>query len=204
MNPSSAPVDADAVFDRIRRVRIVPVVRVREAATALTLVERLLDAGLDVLEITTTIEGWDEVIRDIRKTSPDACVGAGTVTTPELTERAIAAGVEFCVSPCLAPTVRAALQPTGIPLLEGGLTPTEVFAAAKHGVAKLFPAHVGGIAYLRSLLAVDPEARIMPTGGVPLTEAGTWLAAGAFAIGIGSDLTAPGDVASRVREALNP
>jgi len=203
MNTSSAPIDANAVFDRIRRVRIVPVVRVREASTALTLVERLLDAGLDVLEITTTIEGWDEVIREIRKTNADACVGAGTITTPELTERAISAGVEFCVSPCLAPQVRATLHPTGIPLLEGGLTPTEVFAAAKYGVAKLFPAHVGGIAYLRSLLAVEPEARIMPTGGVPLTEAGKWLAAGAFAIGIGSDLTAPGDVASRVREALN-
>jgi 2-dehydro-3-deoxyphosphogluconate aldolase / (4S)-4-hydroxy-2-oxoglutarate aldolase len=78
-----------------------------------------------------------------------------------------------------------------------------VFGAARFGVAKLFPAHVGGIAYLRSLLAVEPQARIMPTGGIPLVEAGKWLAAGAFAVGIGSDLTAPGDIVARVREALN-
>jgi len=194
----------NAVLDRIQRVRIVPVIRVREASAALALIERLLDAGLDVIEVTTTIEGWDDVIRDVRKMSADACAGAGTVTTPALAERAIAAGAEFCVSPCLSPDVRATLQPTGIPLLEGGLTPTEVFAAARYGVAKLFPAHVGGIAYLRSLLAVEPAARIMPTGGVPLTEAGKWLAAGAFAVGIGSDLAAPGDIAARVQEALKP
>lgn len=202
MSTSSAPIDANAIFARIRRARIVPVLRVRDASTALELVERLLEAGLDVVEVTTTIEGWDEVIRDTRKMSADACAGAGTVTTPALADRAIAAGAEFCVSPCLAPQVRATLEPAGIPLLEGGLTPTEVFAAAKFGVAKLFPAHLGGIEYLRSLLAVQPEARIMPTGGIPLTEAGRWLAAGAFAVGIGSDLAAPGDIAARVREAL--
>jgi 2-dehydro-3-deoxyphosphogluconate aldolase/(4S)-4-hydroxy-2-oxoglutarate aldolase len=202
MSTSSAQADGTAVFDLIRRVRIVPVIRMREATAALSLVERLLDAGLDVLEITTSIEGWDEVIRDTRKMSADACVGAGTVTTRALAERAVAAGAEFCVSPGLAPQVRATLEPAGVPLLEGGLTPTEVFAAAEHGVAKLFPAHVGGIPYLRSLLAVAPEARIMPTGGIPLPEAGTWLAADAFAVGIGSDLAAPGDIAARVREAL--
>jgi 2-dehydro-3-deoxyphosphogluconate aldolase/(4S)-4-hydroxy-2-oxoglutarate aldolase len=193
-----------AVFDRIRRVRIVPVIRVPDASTALPLVERLLDAGLDVIEVTTTIDGWDDVIRDIRKMRADVCVGAGTVTTPALAEQAVAAGAEFGVSPYPAPEVRATFEPAGVPLMEGGLTPAEVLTAARFGVAKLFPAHVGGIAYLRSLLAVAPEARIMPTGGVPLSEAGRWLAAGAFAVGIGSDLTAPGDIAARVREALNP
>ena len=70
-------------------------------------------------------------------------------------------------------------------------------------VAKLFPAHVGGVSYLRSLLAVAPHARIMPTGGIPLASAADWLAAGAFAVGIGGDLTAPGDIAVRVAEALD-
>ncbi len=132
------------------------------------------------------------------------CVGAGTVTTAAFAERAVAVGAEFCVSPCLAPEVRATLAPTGVPLLEGGLTPTEVLGAARHGVAKLFPAHVGGVRYLRSLLAVAPDARIMPTGGIPLAEVRQWLEAGAFAIGIGGDLTAPGDIGARVREALKP
>jgi 2-dehydro-3-deoxyphosphogluconate aldolase/(4S)-4-hydroxy-2-oxoglutarate aldolase len=91
-----------------------------------------------------------------------------------------------------------------VPFSEGGLTPTEVLGVAEHGVAKLFPAHVGGLSYLKSLLAVAPTARIMPTGGIPLASAAEWLAAGAFAVGIGSDLTAPGDIAARVAEALDP
>jgi 2-dehydro-3-deoxyphosphogluconate aldolase/(4S)-4-hydroxy-2-oxoglutarate aldolase len=196
-------VDAEAVFDRIRRARLVPVIRVQEAPTALDLVERLLAGGLDVIEITTTIDGWDQVLRTVRETYPGLCAGAGTVTTPAFAERAVAVGAEFCVSPCLVPTVRTALGPTGVPLLEGGLTPTEVLGAARHGVAKLFPAHVGGVRYLRSLLAVAPDARIMPTGGIPLAEAAQWLEAGAFAVGIGGDLTAPGDIGARVREALH-
>jgi 2-dehydro-3-deoxyphosphogluconate aldolase/(4S)-4-hydroxy-2-oxoglutarate aldolase len=181
----------------------VPVIRVHDAPTALDLVERLLAGGLDVVEITTTIDGWDQVLRTVRETYPDLCAGAGTVTTPALVARAVAAGAQFCVSPCLVPDVRARLEATGVPLMEGGLTPTEILAAARLGVAKLFPAHVGGVAYLRSLLAVAPDARIMPTGGIPLGEAAAWLEAGAFAVGIGSDLTAPGDIASRVKEALS-
>jgi len=106
-------------------------------------------------------------------------------------------------SPCLVPDVRTTLAASDIPLMKGGLTPTEVLGAAAHGAAKLFPAHVGGVSYLRSLLAVAPHARIMPTGGIPLASAAEWLAAGAFAVGIGSDLTAPGDIAARVAEALD-
>jgi len=203
MSAQPTSVNVEVVFERIRRVRLVPVIRVAEASAALELVERLLRGGLDVVEITTTIDGWDGAIRTIRKNYPDVCAGAGTVTTPAFAERALAAGAQFCVSPCLVPDVRTALDATGVPLLEGGLTPTEVLGAARFGVAKLFPAHVGGVPYLRSLLAVAPAARIMPTGGIPLADAATWLAAGAFAIGIGSDLSAPGDIAARVQEALN-
>jgi 2-dehydro-3-deoxyphosphogluconate aldolase / (4S)-4-hydroxy-2-oxoglutarate aldolase len=203
MSTRPTVVDAEAVFGRIHRARLVPVIRVQDAPTALDLVERLLAGGLDVVEITTTIDGWDQVLRTVRETYPDLCAGAGTVTTPAFAARAVAVGADFCVSPCLVPDVRTALGPTGVPLLEGGLTPTEVLAAARHGVAKLFPAHVGGVRYLRSLLAVAPEARIMPTGGIPLADAAQWLEAGAFAIGIGGDLTAPGDIGARVREALH-
>jgi 2-dehydro-3-deoxyphosphogluconate aldolase / (4S)-4-hydroxy-2-oxoglutarate aldolase len=200
---ATAPATEQAVFDRIQRVRLIPAVRVKDTATALRLVDRLLDAGLDVIEVTTTIDGWDTVVKTIRSRRPDVCIGAGTVTTPEFATCAIDVGAQFCVSPCLVPDVRSALQASDVPLMEGGLTPTEVFAASQHGVAKLFPAHVGGVQYLRSLLAVAPQARIMPTGGIPLAEAAQWLAAGAFAVGIGSDLTAPGDIAARVTEALD-
>jgi 2-dehydro-3-deoxyphosphogluconate aldolase/(4S)-4-hydroxy-2-oxoglutarate aldolase len=194
---------AETVYERMRRVRLIPVIRVRDGRTALELVDRLLAADLDVIEVTTTIDGWDTIIQTIRDRDPEVCVGAGTVTTPSFAARAVEVGAQFCVSPCLVPDVRTTLAASDIPLMEGGLTPTEVLGAAAHGVAKLFPAHVGGVAYLRSLLAVAPHARIMPTGGIPLASAADWLAAGAFAVGIGGDLTAPGDIAARVAEALD-
>lgn len=194
---------AETVYERMRRVRLIPVIRVRDGRTALELVDRLLAADLDVIEVTTTIDGWDTIIETIRDNDPEVCVGAGTVTTPTFAARAVEVGAQFCVSPCLVPDVRTTLAASDIPLMEGGLTPTEVLGAAAHGVAKLFPAHVGGVAYLRSLLAVAPHARIMPTGGIPLASAADWLAAGAFAVGIGGDLTAPGDIAARVAEALD-
>jgi 2-dehydro-3-deoxyphosphogluconate aldolase / (4S)-4-hydroxy-2-oxoglutarate aldolase len=200
---AAAPAMAETVYERIRRVRLVPVIRVQDSGTALALVDRLLAADLDVIEVTTTIDGWDAIIQTIRQRDPEVCVGAGTVTTPAFAARALEVGAQFCVSPCLVPDVRSAMAGNEMPLMEGGLTPTEVLGAVAHGVAKLFPAHVGGVAYLRSLLAVAPKARIMPTGGIPLANAAEWLAAGAFAVGIGSDLTAPGDIAARVTEVLD-
>ena len=187
---------------RLRQARIVPVIRVGDPAAAHSLVERLLDAGLDVLELTTTIPGWEDVARALRERRPEVCLGVGTIMSAEDAERAVGVGAHFGVSPRLVPAARRVLDGAGVPFVEGGLTPTEVLAAASHGIAKLFPAHVGGVRYLSSLLAVAPEARIMPTGGIPLDEVRDWLAAGALAVGVGSDLSAPGDIAGRVARAL--
>jgi 2-dehydro-3-deoxyphosphogluconate aldolase/(4S)-4-hydroxy-2-oxoglutarate aldolase len=187
---------------RLRLARIVPVIRVGDAPAAETLVERLLEGGLDVLELTTTIPGWEGVARTLRERHAGVSVGVGTILYAGDARRAIDVGADFCVSPRLVPGARRVLDAAGVPFVEGGLTPTEVLEAASHGVAKLFPAHLGGVRYLSSLLAVAPDARIMPTGGIPLAQIRDWLAAGALAVGVGSDLTAPGDVAARVRGAL--
>lgn len=200
---STPATEMASIARRLRDARIVPVVRVGDTASARELVDRILEAGLEVIELTTTIPGWEDVTAALRAEHRDLAVGVGTVTSIEQAEQAIACGADFCVSPRLVPGARAVLEVAGIPFIEGGLTPTEVLEAASHGIAKLFPAHVGGVRYLSSLLAVAPDARIMPTGGIPLAEVGDWLRAGAIAVGVGSDLTAPGDIATRVREALD-
>ena len=187
---------------RLRHARVVPVIRVGEADQARELIDRLLAAGLDVVELTTTIPGWPEVASALRSAQPDLALGVGTITDAEQARQAVAAGADFCVSPRLVPDARPVLEGEGVPFIEGGLTPTEVLDAASRGIAKLVPAHVGGARYLASLLAVAPEARIMPTGGIPLAEVPKWLKAGAIAVGVGSDLTAPGDIAARVQEVL--
>ncbi len=192
----------DALEQRLRRARIVPVIRVGDPAYAQELISRLLDAGLDTIELTTTIPGWQQVAAALRDELSEVSVGIGTILSTEHARQAAAAGADFCVSPRLVSGASGVLQAAGIPFIEGGLTPTEVLDAASRGIAKLFPAHVGGPRYLASLLAVAPDARIMPTGGIPLDEVGAWLAAGAISVGVGSDLTAPGDIRARVSEAL--
>src|SRR4051812_23233127 len=195
-------VDLQELERRLRAARLVPVVRVGEEAEAERIVERLLEAGLDTVEITATIPGWERVVGTLRERSDNLLVGAGTITTGEQARLAVAAGAHFCVSPRLAPDARPVLDGERVPFVEGGLTPTEVLDAASRGIAKLFPAHGGGVGYLQSLLSVAPDALIMPTGGIALSEVTAWLAAGAVAVGVGSDLTAAGDVAERMAEAV--
>jgi 2-dehydro-3-deoxyphosphogluconate aldolase / (4S)-4-hydroxy-2-oxoglutarate aldolase len=186
----------------IGAARVLPVLRTPDADGAVRAAEALLDAGLGVIELTATTPGWADVLADLRRAHPAATLGAGTVTTAEDARRALDAGADFLVSPYPAEAVRSVAAGTGTAFLEGGFTPGEVAAAAGRGIAKLFPAHVGGPAYLRSVLAVLPGARIVPTGGIALSDVPAYLAAGAYAVGVGSDLVRAPDPAKAVRELI--
>jgi 2-dehydro-3-deoxyphosphogluconate aldolase/(4S)-4-hydroxy-2-oxoglutarate aldolase len=161
--------------------KVVPVIR---GPSALDTAQRLLGSGMSVIELTTTIPSWQSVIAQVRSAYPDATLGMGTVTTARDAVAAQEVGADFLVSPWPSSAVREVAH---VPFIEGGFTPAEIAAAAAHGIAKLFPAHVGGPAYLRSLLAVIPGAKIIPTGGIQPSEVDEWLAAGALAVGIGAD-----------------
>jgi 2-dehydro-3-deoxyphosphogluconate aldolase/(4S)-4-hydroxy-2-oxoglutarate aldolase len=181
---------------------VLPVVREASGEHALTVAEWLIEQGLGIIELTATTPGWPDAVAELRERAPDAVVGAGTLRTRKDAERAVAAGAAFMVTPCPAPAVRQAAEAAGIPLLEGGLTPGEVLAAADRGIAKLFPAHVGGIELLRSILALSPDARIVPTGGIRLADVPAWLDAGAYAVGVGSELRPGAEAAALLRETL--
>lgn len=199
-----APTDQPPV-ERIGAARLLPVVRTAEAAEAIDVVARLGAAGLSVVELTATTRNWPTALGRVRAAHPNACVGVGTVLDARTAREAIAGGAQFLVSPSLVPNVRELAREAGMLFIEGGLTPTELHTAlANDGIAKLFPAHVGGPAYLRSFLSVTPGARIVPTGGIPLGQIAEWLAAGAYAVGVGRDLTASGDIEARLRELALP
>jgi 2-dehydro-3-deoxyphosphogluconate aldolase/(4S)-4-hydroxy-2-oxoglutarate aldolase len=108
------------------------------------------------------------------------------VLAADVARAAIDLGADFLVSPCPVPAVRDVVSTT--PFVEGGMTVAELVDAGSRGLAKLFPAHVGGPQFLRSVLAVQPTLRVIPTGGIRLGDVTTWLAAGAFAVGVGSDI----------------
>jgi 2-dehydro-3-deoxyphosphogluconate aldolase/(4S)-4-hydroxy-2-oxoglutarate aldolase len=130
----------------------------------------------------------------IREHGSAALIGAGTVITGEQADQCIRAGAEFLVSPGLSTHVLAVAQACAKLAIPGALTPTELMHAQDHGakLIKIFPCgNVGGAKYLRSLRAPFPHASLIPTGGVNAANAADYVAAGAFALGVGGDLVDP-------------
>ncbi|THA57653.1 bifunctional 4-hydroxy-2-oxoglutarate aldolase/2-dehydro-3-deoxy-phosphogluconate aldolase [Streptomyces sp. A1136] len=190
--------------------RLLPVLRDTDAARSVRRTAALLAAGCRAVELTTTTPDWSTAVA---RTVPladvlgrPALIGVGTVTTAALAERALAAGARFLVSPYPAPEVRAVAAERGAVFIEGAFTPGEVASAVRYGgAAKVFPAHVGGPAFIRSLKAVLPEALIVPTGGIHPARARDWLAAGATAVGIGAGLPADaGELAAVFADLAGP
>jgi 2-dehydro-3-deoxyphosphogluconate aldolase / (4S)-4-hydroxy-2-oxoglutarate aldolase len=183
--PAGGRAKAAEIIDRLGAARVIPVVRVDTAAEAVTQARSLLARHHGVIELTATTADWQEALAELRGA---ALAGVGTVTTAADAEAALELGADFLVSPYPAPQAAAVADAAGAVFIEGGFTPDQIARAAERGIAKLFPAHVGGIPYLRSLLGVLPGARIVPSGGIDPHSVEEWLDAGAFAVG-GSTLT---------------
>lgn len=184
---------------RIREIGIIPVIRAERANVAMDVVDTLVGAGLTIAEITMTVPGAIEAIRSVRKRLGDkVLVGAGTVTDADTVRRAIDAGAQFIVSPCLVPEVIETARHADTAVLPGALTPTEVFQAFRLGgdLVKVFPAqNAGGAAYLRALRGPFPDIPLVPTGGVTLENLREMFDAGAVAVGVGSELISKADLA---------
>lgn len=179
-SPRAAVVDADAVLERIRAARVVPVVTVADAAGAVPLTEALVAGGLPVVEITLRTAAGLEALRGAATAGvPGAIVGAGTVTTPDAAEAAIAAGAAFVVSPGLVDEVVETCHRHGVLALPGIATPTELLRALALGcrTVKVFPASVlGGPAFVTAIAALGSGTGFVPTGGVTAETAPAYLA----------------------------
>ncbi len=177
---------------RIRETRIIPVLRARRHEDAIRIAHAVHEGGIPILEITMTVPGAVEVIRQLVETfGEQVLIGAGTVLDPETARSCILAGAQFVVSPALKlPTIELCHR-YAIPIFPGALTPTEVLSAWEAGAdaVKVFPCgSMGGANYLKSLKAPLPQIELIPTGGVSLATAAEFLSAGAFALGVGADL----------------
>jgi 2-dehydro-3-deoxyphosphogluconate aldolase / (4S)-4-hydroxy-2-oxoglutarate aldolase len=185
----------------LERHRLVAIVRGRDADAATRSAVALVEAGVPLVEVSLTTVGAEGVIERLRaELGPGAPLGAGTVCTAVDAMRAAEAGASFVVTPGYGPGVEEAAR-LGLPAVVGALSPTEVIAATGAGATavKLFPAAVGGPAYLKALRDPFPDVPFVPVGGVNAELAQSYLAAGAIAVGVGSPLLgdAPhgGDVA---------
>jgi 2-dehydro-3-deoxyphosphogluconate aldolase / (4S)-4-hydroxy-2-oxoglutarate aldolase len=182
----------DEVIRRIEEVGIIPVVRAASVEEATRAVEAIGAGGIPVVEITMTVPNAVSVIREVAKQhGAKVLIGAGTVTTAEQAESCIQAGAEFLVSPGLSVPVLSVARAAEKLAIPGALTPTELMNAHDQGarLVKIFPCgNVGGPRYLKSLKAPFPKAELIPTGGVNTANAAEFIAAGAFALGVGADL----------------
>jgi 2-dehydro-3-deoxyphosphogluconate aldolase / (4S)-4-hydroxy-2-oxoglutarate aldolase len=173
-------------------VGLIPVLRARNAAQAHALVKAMIAGGVTVVEVTMTVPGALDVLKELKQEyGAKLLLGSGTVTTADQAEATIEAGAEFVVSPSFHPEVIAKTRALGKLSIPGALTPTEVVTAWNAGAdyVKIFPCSaVGGASYLKSLLAPFPQLKLIPTGGVTLQTAESFLRAGARALGVGSDL----------------
>lgn len=184
--------DKQQVRNQILEIGVVPVVRASSAAEARLAAQAVCDGGIPIVEVTMTVPGAIDVIRELRKSAPSSVlIGAGTVLDAEAARRCVDAGAQFLVSPGLnLPTVEFAAK-SGILMLAGALTPTEVITAWNAGsdFVKVFPCgQVGGAKYIKALRGPLPQIPLVPTGGVNLNTAAEFIESGAAALGIGGEL----------------
>lgn len=157
------------VIDRLKKLRLVPVVKLEHAEYALPLGEALLQGGLPIAEITFRTEAAEDAIRLITKRFPDMLVGAGTVINVEQAKRAVGAGSSFLVSPGLSRGVVEYALTQKIDIFPGVCTPTEIIAALEYNlqILKFFPANtMGALAGIKALSPAFPGILFMPTGGI--------------------------------------
>src|ERR1700675_437428 len=184
--------DKQKVRERIMEIGIVPVVRASSAGEACIAAEAVCQGGIPIVEITMTVPGAVELIRElVQNCGSQVLIGAGTVLNADAARRCIDAGAEFLVSPGLNIQTVAFAARAGKLIMAGALTPTEVMAAWDAGAdfVKIFPCgQVGGAKYIKALKGPFPQIPFIPTGGVNLNTAAEFLEAGSVALGIGGEL----------------
>ncbi len=181
---------------RVAAEQAVAVVRTDSPDAMVELARALLAGGVSCIEITLTVPGALDAIRRVAEDlaqdadAPEVLIGAGSVLDAHQAEAAIEAGARYVVSPVFKRDIVEAAHSLDAAAMPGCFTPTEILTATEAGadVVKVFPADALGMAFFRGVLAPMPHLRLMPTGGVSLTNADGWVAAGAVAVGVGSAL----------------
>lgn len=186
--------DVMTFLNLLRSQRLIAVLRGEDPTHIRRAAEALIDEGIGIIELTFTVPHALEIVRDLNDAPAE--VGLGTITDPVGVEQAVGAGAHFLVSPGSSASLLEALSECGIPSLPGVQSPSEVMMADDAGfdVVKLFPASLVGPGYIADLKGPFPDLEVVPSGGIGLSDAASWLSAGAAAVGLGA-LARPNDIA---------
>jgi 2-dehydro-3-deoxyphosphogluconate aldolase/(4S)-4-hydroxy-2-oxoglutarate aldolase len=193
------------VAERIAEERIVAIVRLEDLSEARRISEALLEGGVSVVEFTLTNPDALRVIEKVREDVEGLLIGAGTVLDEQAAYAAIMAGASFLVTPVLAPGVVEQGLRYGVPVICGGMTPTELFHAHSLGceMVKVFPAGALGPGFLKDLRGPLPQLGLIPTGGIQVSNVAAFLEAGAVAVGVGSALVSAGKGPEEIAETAS-
>ncbi len=179
------------ILDEILKRKVVAVLRIKEADKLKKIIEAIAEGGLTVAEVTMTVPNAIQLIEKMsQELDKNIIFGVGSVLSAEVAEQAIKAGAKYVVSPIFKKEIVEMSHKYDVPAMPGCFTPTEIQTAYEAGadIIKVFPADVLGMPFFKGVLAPMPHLKLMPTGGVSLTNAGEWIKAGACAVGIGSAL----------------
>jgi len=173
---------------------VVAVIRAENAEQAKKIAEACIKGGVAALEITFTVPGAAEVIKELAETytSGQLILGAGTVLDPETARIAILAGAQYIVCPSLNIGTIRLCNRYQVPCMPGAQTVREIVEAMEAGadIIKVFPGETLGPAFVKAVKGPLPQAPLMPTGGVSLENVSEWIKAGCVAVGVGGNLTA--------------
>jgi 2-dehydro-3-deoxyphosphogluconate aldolase/(4S)-4-hydroxy-2-oxoglutarate aldolase len=179
------------VLEKVKALGLLAVIRGPSPDMTLKMVDALVEAGVVGIEITYSTPQAAQVVRDLNEKYNDSILlGMGTLTKPGQATEAKGAGAKFIVSPHTSISLAQAMVESGLLVMMGALTPSEVVQAYELGsdIVKIFPGSLGGPKYMKSLRGPLPHIPMMPTGGVSATNVGNWFNAGAVAVGAGSAL----------------
>ncbi len=180
------------IFNRMISEGLIPVIRVSSGQEAIEVSDALREGGVTTLEITMTVQGAIDVIKELsQKYKDEIIIGAGTVLDPETGRSALLAGAQFIVSPILNIDLIHLAHRYSAVVIPGTMTPTEILTAWNAGadMVKVFPAaQLGGPEYFKAIRGPFPQILLIPTGGVNLQNAGAFIKAGAVALGVGGEL----------------
>jgi 2-dehydro-3-deoxyphosphogluconate aldolase/(4S)-4-hydroxy-2-oxoglutarate aldolase len=192
ISTGEANMEKREVFNRMISEGLVPVVRVSTAQEAVDVADAIKEGGVTCIEITMTVRGAIEVIRELtQKYQDEIIMGAGTILDPETGRAALLAGAQFIVSPTLNLDLIQLAHRYSAVVIPGTMTPTEILTAWNAGadMVKVFPAaQLGGPEYLKAIRGPLPQILLVPTGGVNLQNAAAFIKAGATALGVGGEL----------------
>ena len=175
----------------IREAGVIAIMRAETSDDLIEAAEAVKAGGLNIIEVTmTTPDALNVIARATEHFGDRVLFGAGSVLDPETARAAILAGAQFIVSPTLNIKTIEICRRYSRTVVAGCFTPTEILTAWEHGAdfVKVFPADVGGPAYIKAVLAPLPQVALIPTGGVNLETIGPFLKAGAVAVAAGSSL----------------